>query len=235
MKDALSTGIIGEKANLKLLYLALTSRLSDIIVLEVIIGETSSGKSDLVKAVLKFIPDSVYSEFTSMSPKGLTYLQGSFKHRFLVIFELAGIEDPELSHFIRILLSENIIKYQRSSRLITLEGPTGLLSTTTKKNFYPDNETRHINLYSDASLGLTKKIVHSVGQKYAHPDKSQTSIDFKKWQAYQSWLELKPYKVVVPFGGTLSKLIIPIATRMRRDIKKLFELIKAHALLSSRK
>ena len=229
--DALSTGIIGEEANLKLLYLALTSRLSDIIVSEVIIGETSSGKSDLVKAVLKFIPDSVYSEFTSMSSKALTYFQGSFKHRFLVIFELAGIEDQELSHFIRTLLTENVIKYQRGRRLITLEGPTGLLSTTTQKNFYPDNETRHINLYSDSSLGQTKKVIRSIGRKYAHPDESQTPTDFKKWQAYQSWLELKPYNVVVPFGATLSELINPVAARMRRDVKKLFELIKAHAFL----
>jgi len=100
-------GYVHEERNKKLTYLACTSRKlpgkkkSISIVTK---GESSSGKSDLVRHNLKLIPDRDFKEFTYVSEKALLHSEGDLSHKILCIFEREGGE--KANYTIRTALSE---------------------------------------------------------------------------------------------------------------------------------
>ena len=53
-------------------------------------GTSSSGKSFVLKNVLKLFPENAYYKLTSSSEKALVYSNESFEHRFLIYFEEEG-------------------------------------------------------------------------------------------------------------------------------------------------
>ena len=63
------SGVAGEARVLKLLYLALTSRLLDKPVSIAVKGPSSGGKSYLTERVLSFFPESAYHALTAMSER----------------------------------------------------------------------------------------------------------------------------------------------------------------------
>jgi hypothetical protein len=71
------------------------------------------------------------------------------QHRFLVLYEAAGLKSDFASYLIRSLLSEGRVRYSTvektpnglEPRLIEREGPTGLIVTTTAVALHPENET----------------------------------------------------------------------------------------------
>ena len=152
--DVQASGLVGETNNAKILYLALTSRLFDRPVSIAIKGVSAGGKSFTVESVLKFFPPAAYFERTGLSEHALPYSEEEFRHRHIVLYEAAGMEQEVLSYFIRTLLSENRIRYETvdkvdgvlRSRTIEKEGPTGLLTTTTSEALHPENETRLMSL-----------------------------------------------------------------------------------------
>jgi hypothetical protein len=75
----------------KLAYLALTSRLLDRPVSIAVKGPSSGGKSFLVESTLKFFPPEAYYSLTAMSDRALAYSNEPLQHRFLVIYEAAGM------------------------------------------------------------------------------------------------------------------------------------------------
>ncbi len=79
------SGVAGEARVLKLLYLALTSRLLQKPVSVAVKGLSSGGKSYLTDRVLRFFPDSAYHALTAMSERTLAYSEEPIRHRFLVI------------------------------------------------------------------------------------------------------------------------------------------------------
>ena len=152
--DLAKNGFVGEKKNTKLLYLCVTTRLFDDPVSTVIKGASSGGKSYTAEAVLKFFPPDSYYVFTSLSPKALIYSDISLKHRFLCIYEAAGLVNPTLRYIVRTLLSEGSIKHATTEnsegkftgRIIEKIGPTGLILTTTSKYIGADQENRLLSV-----------------------------------------------------------------------------------------
>ncbi|HOR18819.1 MAG TPA: CHC2 zinc finger domain-containing protein [Brevefilum sp.] len=160
-------GVVGEERNIKLLYLALTSRITDKPISIVIKAASSAGKSFILKQVLRLFPQSAYYAISSMSEKALFYSQESFEHRFLILFEEAGISSEFVDYIVRSLLSEGYIKHLTvektesgmQDRLLGKEGPTGFITTTTKINLHPENETRLLSIDVTDSPDQTKKIM----------------------------------------------------------------------------
>ena len=105
----------------------------------VVKGPSSGGKSFIVERVLSFFPESAYYALTAMSEKSLVYDDEPLEHRFLVVYEAAGMNGDLTSYFMRSLLSEGRLRYTTIEktqeglrpRLIEREGPTGLIVTTT--------------------------------------------------------------------------------------------------------
>ncbi len=147
-------GMAGEGRAVKLVYLVVTTRLLDRIVSMAIKGPSSAGKSFLVEKVLDLFPASAYHALSAMSEHALIYDDTDVRHRFLVIYEAAGLNGDITTYIIRSLLSEGRIRYTTvekvkgglRGRTIYRPGPTGLLTTTTEIRLHPENETRLLSL-----------------------------------------------------------------------------------------
>src|SRR5215207_5091425 len=149
-----NTGVAGESRTAKILYLAMTSRLLAKPVSVAVKGPSSGGKSYLTERVLGYFPESAYYALTAMSERALAYSEEPIKHRFLVVYEAAGLNGDFQTYLIRSLLSEGHLRYEvvektsegLKPRLIEREGPTGLIVTTTAGRLHPENETRLLSL-----------------------------------------------------------------------------------------
>jgi hypothetical protein len=237
VKDISKLGVVGEKKLIKVLYLALTSRFLDRPVSIVIKGGPSTGKSFVEEKVLSFFPDQACYKLTASSEKSMIYSDESFKHRFVTFFEASGINKGFQNYIIRTLLSEGYIKYEVTekskdgefkTRNIIKEGPTGLITTTTKISLHNENETRYLSFQSDDTAEQTKKVLEVLAEE------KMECVDFSKWRAFQVWLEHKIHQVKIPYRRVLWPLVDPRATRIRRDFKQFVNLIKAHAIIHQR-
>ncbi len=230
-EEVKKAGLAGEASNAKLLFLALTSRLHARPVSMVVKGTSSSGKSYTVATVLRMFPRSQYIERTGLSPKALAYSNEDFRHRTIVLFEVEGIGD-EGEYLLRSLLSEGCILYETVEstpmglmpKVITKEGPTNCILTTTRALLHPENETRLLSVVSDDSPAQTRRVL----QRMVTPADDR---DFANWHAAQHWLRSSVAEVTIPFAKALAEKSVASAPRMRRDFRSLLSLIETHALL----
>jgi hypothetical protein len=228
------SGVAGESRIAKLLYLALTSRLLEKPVSVALKGPSSGGKSYVVERVLSFVPESAYYALTAMSERTLAYSEEPIKHRFLVIYEAAGMSGEFATYLMRSLLSEGRVRYETvektsegmKPRLIEREGPTGLIVTTTAVKLHPENETRLLSLTVTDTQDQTRAVMAALAE-----EASEAGPDFERWHALQVWLEGAEHRVRIPYARRLAELIPPVAVRLRRDFGALLNLIRANALL----
>jgi hypothetical protein len=232
--DALKrSGVAGESRLLRILYLVLTSRRLDKPVSVAIKGPSSGGKSYSLEKVLEAYPDNTYYALTSMSEKALIYLDEDMRHRVLVIYEASGMAGDMQTYLMRTLLSENRIRYQTAEstsqgvkpRLLELEGPTGLIVTTTQTRMHPENETRMISLTVTDTQEQTKNVFHALAEEDREP------VDLEPWRQLQVWLEGQSNTASVPYGKALAELVPPVAVRLRRDFGAVLQLVRTHAVL----
>lgn len=234
-------GLVGEEKNAKLLYLVVTSRFLDRIVSAIVKGPSSAGKSFIIRVVLQMFPKTAFEDFSSISPKFLAYASIELAHKFIVIFEAAGLADGFGAYMMRSLLSEGCIKVgtvekqsdgdnsEQVARLIEKPGPSGLISTTCGEI---DEElgTRALDCVSTDTPAHSRAILRGTAQTYDIEDKPQ--VDLAPWLALQEWLATAgEHRVVIPFAKALAELVPTVAVRIRRDFSKLLSLIAAHAIL----
>ncbi len=232
-----SAGVAGETKLIRLLYLALTSRRLDKPVSVAVKGPSSGGKSHLVEQVLKGFPEIAFYELTAMSEKALIYLDEDMRHRFLVVYEATGMTGDMQTYLMRTLLSENRIRYQTAEstsqgvkpKLLELEGPTGLLVTTTQTRMHPENETRLLSLTVTDTREQTRAVFEALAEEDREP------VDMYTWRQLQTWLQTQPNEVTIPYAKVLAGMVPPIAVRLRRDFGAVLQLTRAHALLHQAK
>jgi DNA-binding transcriptional ArsR family regulator len=228
------SGVAGEERIAKLLYLALTSRLLEKPVSVALKGPSSGGKSYLVERVLSFFPKCAYYALTAMSDRTLAYSEEPIKHRFLVIYEAAGMSGEFATYLTRSLLSEGCVRYETvektsegmKPRLIEREGPTGLIVTTTAVKLHTENETRLLSLTVSDTQAQTQAVMAALADEVG-----KAVPDVEVWHALQVWLASAEHRVSVPYAKKLAKLVPPVAVRLRRDFGAVLNLIRAHALL----
>jgi hypothetical protein len=228
------SGVAGEEKIAKLLYLAVTSRLLQRPVSVALKGPSSGGKSYLVERVLSFFPRSAYYALTAMSERTLAYSEEPIKHRFLVIYEAAGMSGEFATYLMRSLLSEGRVRYETvektsegmKPRLIERDGPTGLIVTTTAVKLHPENETRLLSMTVTDTKEQTKAVMAALAE-----EAGKANPDLQAWHALQVWLESAEHRVWIPYAKKLAELIPPVAVRLRRDFQALLTLIQAHAVV----
>ena len=228
------SGVAGESKIAKLLYLAVTSRLLERPVSVALKGPSSGGKSYVVERVLSFFPKSAYYALTAMSERTLAYSEEPIKHRFLVIYEAAGMSGEFATYLMRSLLSEGKVRYETvektsegmKPRLIEREGPTGLIVTTTAVKLHSENETRLLSLTVTDTQDQTRAVMAALAE-----GAGEAGPNFEPWHALQVWLEGAEHRVLIPYARKLAELIPPVAVRLRRDFGALLNLIRAHAVL----
>ena len=229
------SGVAGESRVAKLLYLALTSRLLDRPVSVAVKGPSSGGKSYLTESVLRFFPDSAYHALTAMSERTLAYSEEPIKHRFLVVYEAAGMSGEFATYLIRSLLSEGRVRYETvektpqglKARVIEREGPTGLIVTTTAVGLHPENETRLLSLTVADTREQTRDVLATIAREKAQ------SVDVRPWHALQEWLgsPASERRVTIPYAEALAELVPPVVVRLRCDFGAVLNLIRTHTVL----
>jgi hypothetical protein len=231
--ELVASGVAGEDRVGRVLYLVVTSRLLARPCSVAVKGPSAGGKSFIVEQVLRLFPDTAYYALTAMSERALAYDTEPLVHRMLVLYEAAGISGETASYLMRSLLSEGRISYvtvvkvksELQNRCITREGPTGLITTTTRVSLHPENETRLLSMTVTDSSAQTRAIMLATAIKPVE------GRDRSPWHELQTWLAAGPVEVVVPYARALAEAIPPIAVRLRRDFATLLTLVQAHALL----
>ena len=168
-----------------------------------------------------------------MSERALAYSEEPLQHRFLVVYEAAGLQGAFASYLVRSLLSEGRVRYETvektqnglKPKLIEREGPTGLLVTTTAVKLHPENETRLLSVTVTDTPTQTQDVLLALAEEHS------TRVDCAPWHALQTWLEGGEHRTTVPYARALAKLIPPVAVRLRRDFGAVLSLIRAHAIL----
>ena len=229
-------GVVGEDRFAKVTYLCLTSRVLGRPISLAAKGPSSAGKSFVVQEVVEFFPSSSYYALSSMSEHALAYSQEPLAHRFLILYEAAGLESDFASYLLRSLLSEGCIRYETVEkkkgegmvpRLIEREGPTGLIVTTTQVSLHPENETRLLSVPANDTPQQTAAIIRML----AREDGRAAADDLDDWRTLQTWIAAQDNRVTIPFALKLAELVPPVAVRLRRDFATVLNLVKAHAIL----
>lgn len=234
-------GVSGEDSNVRLLYLAVTSRITNQPISITVKGESSSGKSYIIGKVLELFPPSAYLPMTGMSKQALFYMvdEEPFSHRTIVIFERGGADNADYS--VRTLQSEGKLiffvpqKDDKTERWVTTkiekEGPTNFILTTTRPDLHPENETRQWSLITDESPQQTFKAKLESANRYQQ-NKEPCDTEIAIWRQLQE--ELKPFEVRIPYGRWLAEHTPNKPLRIRRDFNKLLALIEVITLLHQR-
>jgi len=226
-------GIAGEERTMQIVYLALTSRFLDRPVSVAVKGPSSGGKSYTTERTLDLFPAEAFYALSAMSDRALAYSDEPLAHRFLVIYEAAGMAGEMATYLMRSLLSEGCIKYETvektkdglQARLIERAGPTGLLVTTTATHLHPENETRLLSITVTDSPDQTRQVFRAIAMG------AGDTVDRAPWLALQDWLTGAEQRVAIPYVAQIAEAIPTVAVRLRRDFTTLLNLIKSHAIL----
>lgn len=237
--DLKRSGFAGDLRPAQTLFLCMTSRLLELPVSLALKGPSAGGKSFILKTALPYFPPRAYHELSSLSPKALIYLAEPISHRMLVVAEYDGVEEKSTEYILRTLLSEGKIIYDAPANVAgqwitqhyVVEGPAGLILTTTRLRLHPENETRMHVLEINDTADQTRAILGAQAAG-ARSGATASEPDYVRWHALQIWLEYGERAVAVPYAGSLAARIpAHSAVRMRRDFPRVLQMIKAHALL----
>jgi len=232
-------GVVKEQKNIRLILLALTSRLrnDDQLISLIIKGDSSAGKSHVVKKCLEAYPEEFYFEFSAMSSKALYFTKKSFKNKFIIFYEYDGQKGEGLNYSIRTLQTEGKLKYEVSvqnkgkweTQSLEKEGPTGIITTTTNAKIFDENETRLFSLFIDESEKQTKAVNKMSANIFQTGAQKLSNEEIERWKNIQRTLQ--PIEVRIPYAKWLADKIPSDKVRIRRDFTRILLSIAVCALL----
>ncbi len=239
LADYEACGLVGEKANKLLCYLAMTSRKLENPLSVLILSSIGAGKTALQDTALLFCPPEDLVKLTSLSGKALFYKeQLSLRHKILALEEGAGAE--EAAYAIRTLITaralviESAIKDPASGKIATMtnkvEGPTAVFLTTTEPDTNPETRSRFFVTSIDESREQTRAILSFQRRRHTLDglsDQTATEGILRKHRNFQRLL--RPLKVVNPYAERLN--YGDDRLQGRRDQPKYLTLIEAVAFL----
>jgi post-segregation antitoxin (ccd killing protein) len=134
------TGLVGEPANALMGYLATVSRKLKTPLAIIVQSTSAAGKSALMDAVLRLVPEEDRVHYSAMTGQSLFYLgESDLKHKILGIAEEEGVR--QAAYALKLLQSQGELtiastgKDPQSGKLVTeayrVEGPVMLFLTTT--------------------------------------------------------------------------------------------------------
>jgi DNA primase catalytic core len=239
LEDFERCGLVGERANKLLCYLAAVSRKMDKPLSVLILSSSGAGKTMLQDTALRFCPPEDLIKLTSLSGKALFYKeQSSLQHKVLSLEEGDGM--AEATYAIRNLVSagelmiEATIKDPATGKLVTMtnrvEGPTAVFITTTDPETDPETKSRFFITSVDESREQTQAIL-------AFQRRRQTLAGLADGAELEPILErhhnfqrlLQPLAVVNPYAEQLC--YGDDRLQSRRDQLKYLSLIQAVAFL----
>ncbi len=239
LADFARCGVVGEEANKQVAYLAAVSRKLDRPLAVMVQSSSAAGKSSLMEAVLKFMPEEERIQYSAMTGQSLFYLgEKDLKHKILAISEEEGAHSA--SYALKLLQSEGVVSIASTGKNATtgnletqeyrVEGPVMLFSTTTAIDLDEELLNRCLVLSVDESREQTE-LIHAQQRKRRTLEGLKASEDKQRLITLHQNAQrlLRPLKVVNPFAEHLT--FLSDKTRTRRDHEKYLALIDAITLL----
>ena len=138
---------MGEATNKLLCYLACVSRLLERPLAVLMQSSSAAGKTSLLEATLRFMPDEAQVCFSALTGQSLYYMgRTALKHKILALAEEDGV--AQASYALKLLQSDRRLRIasaekdrdtgRQQTRHYEVEGPVALLLTTTAE--HPDGE-----------------------------------------------------------------------------------------------
>jgi DNA primase catalytic core len=165
--DFATAGMVGERANCLVGYLAAVSRKLDRPLAVIVQSTSAAGKSALQDAVLGFVPDEERVSFSAMTGQSLFYMgESDLAHKVLAVSEEEGAE--RASYALKLLQSEGELsiastgKDGTTGRLVThtykVRGPVAIFLTTTAVDVDEELLNRCLVLSVDEDREQTRAI-----------------------------------------------------------------------------
>ena len=235
--DLEACGLVGERTNKLVGYLAATSRKLDQPLAVLVQSSSAAGKSTLMDAVLALMPEEERVKYSAMTGQALFYGE-DLKHKILAIVEEEGA--ARASYALKLLHSEGELtiastgKDPATGNLVTqpyrVEGPTMLFTTTTAAEIDPELQNRCLVLAVDESREQTQAIHRLQRDKRTLEGMARKAKKKDLARLHQNAQRLlKPLEVLNPYSDRLT--FPDQATRMRRDHEKYLTLIDTIALV----
>jgi len=235
----LRCGIVGERTNTLVGYLAAISRKLERPLALLLQSSSAAGKSSVLDALLKLVPEEDRIVYSAMTGQSLYYMGAmDLKHKLLAIAEEHGA--ARASYALKLLQSEGELtiastaKDVATGKLVTeeyrVEGPVMIALTTTAAEIDEELLNRCLVLSIDegreqtAAIHAAQRARRTLAGLLA---KTEREGLLKVHQDAQRLLE--PLAVVNPYADRLT--FLDDRTRTRRDHEKYLTLIDAIALL----
>ncbi len=179
-----SLGVVGEKRNRLVVFLAgITKELPEPVSL-MVKGPSSGGKSNLIRHVLRVFPRDSIVERTSLSGKAPAYSEVPLANKILFLQEYRGGKDAQL--LLRLLQTEGKIAHEATAiagkragtRVVEKHATCAVMTTTTEDQIFEDDCTRFLATYVDQSPEQTLAIAKSRIQT----DSQRLSPRLRVWQ-----------------------------------------------------
>jgi hypothetical protein len=206
-------------------------------------GESSAGKTKVVKEALKLFPEDNVKNVTRISKRALDYFEKeNLDDKILYVGEGAGAEeaietikmitDP-ISHVRESLIVEKTQSGQQELRTLKTKGTPVFITTTAKVIDDIEFTNRLLTVGVNLTQAQTENVVKFILNSEADLKYSKQDEEFRK--TFQLMFEqfLKKVDVKILFAPPIYNLFTQYVykTRLRRDIQKFLALIKASAIL----
>jgi DNA primase len=240
LQDFEKCGVVGEKTNKLVGYLAAVSRKLESPLAILIQSSSAAGKTWLMEAVLAFMPEEERIKYSAMTGQSLFYMgETNIKHKILAIVEEEGAERTRYA--LKLLQSEGELSIASTGKdpvtglLVTkeyrVEGPVMIFSTTTNIDVDEELQNRCIILTVDESREQTRAI-HQMQRE------RRTFEGLRLKKEKDNILELhrnaqrllRPLFIINPYARRLT--FLDDKTRTRRDHEKYLSLIDTIAFLN---
>jgi hypothetical protein len=230
-------GIIGERRNCLILFLAGLTKSLDKPVSVLTKGNSSTGKSESVKGVIALFPPESVLIRASMSKKAPVHGSDDLSGKILYIAEYRGAKDA--LYLTRLLQSEGAIQHEyttvrgreRETVVATRKGSPVIFSTTTERRVFEDDETRFLSIQADDSPEQTQEVIAA---QFRPALEGLREPELPVWQeAIRSLCKRTPKFLYPSWFDCLAKQIPPDEPRARRDAVRFLSLLKAIVLCRS--
>ena len=232
-------GVVGERTNKLIGYLAAVSRKLAAPLAVVVQSTSAAGKSALMEAVLAFMPEEERIRYSAMTGQSLYYLgQNQLKHKILAIAEEEGVR--RAAYALKLLQSEGELtiastgKDPATGNLVTqeyrVEGPVMIFLTTTAIEIDEELLNRCLVLSVDEGREQTQAIHRRQRAKRTLEGlRAREERDYLCARQQNAQRLLRSLAVVNPYADQLT--FMDDRTRTRRDHEKYLTLIDTIALL----
>ena len=147
LEDYEACGLVGERVNKLMCYLACTSRLLPRPLAVLVQSSSAAGKTTLLEGTLGFMPEEAVVHTSAVTGQALYYMpREGLRHKILCVAEEQGALDA--TYALKLLQSEGVLRIATVGRGSTtgrqqtehheVEGPVAMLLTTTAE--LPDAE-----------------------------------------------------------------------------------------------